>query len=203
MTPRPRPLLGRLITATVLATACTLAGTLAEYAGDGLARARRTGERLPVALWRLAGAARRRYGGLVVHLGVVMLALGVIGTRAYGQEERRALARGVSQAWGAYTIVYEGPTADRAGDAIVQRATFTLARRGRDVAALAPDLCVTAGTYNPKRLLHHLGYFEDVRNFLAAAAGTERDRCPVGDTIKTMELVEQIYTQCRQRGAPE
>jgi len=66
-----------------------------------------------------------------------------------------------------------------------------------------PDLCVTAGTYNPKRLLHHLGYFEDVRNFLAAAAGTERDRCPVGDTIKTMELVEQIYTQCRQRGAPE
>ncbi|GLB63768.1 putative lipase [Dietzia sp. NCCP-2495] len=43
MTPRPRPLLGRLITATVLATACTLAGTLAvttTAAADPLAAVR-------------------------------------------------------------------------------------------------------------------------------------------------------------------
>ncbi len=65
------------------------------------------------------------------------------------------------------------------------------------------DLCLGAGTYYPGRMIHHLGYFEDVRNFLAAAAGSEADRCPVGDTVKTMELVEEIYTQCRQRGAPE
>jgi myo-inositol 2-dehydrogenase/D-chiro-inositol 1-dehydrogenase len=65
------------------------------------------------------------------------------------------------------------------------------------------DVCVSAGTYNPKRLIHHLGYFDDVRNFLAAAAGDEEDRCPVGDTIQTMELVAEIYLRCLQRGAPE
>jgi len=65
------------------------------------------------------------------------------------------------------------------------------------------DVCLRAGTYYPGRLLGHFGYVEDVRNFLAAARGEEPDRCPVADTIKTMELVEEIYNQCRQRGGVE
>ena len=65
------------------------------------------------------------------------------------------------------------------------------------------DICLRAGTYFPSRLLEHFGYVDDVTNFLAAARREEADRCPVGDTIRTMELVEEIYRQCRERGAPE
>jgi myo-inositol 2-dehydrogenase / D-chiro-inositol 1-dehydrogenase len=65
------------------------------------------------------------------------------------------------------------------------------------------DLCLRAGTYFPSRLLDHFGYVSDVANFLAAARGEEADRCPVGDTIGTMELVDEIYRQCRERGGPE
>lgn len=62
------------------------------------------------------------------------------------------------------------------------------------------NVCIRAGTYYPNRLLDHLGYVEDVRNFLAAARGEELDRCPVADTITTMELLAEIYRQCRERG---
>lgn len=64
----------------------------------------------------------------------------------------------------------------------------------------AEDVSIRAGTYYPGRMLDHLGYVEDVRNFLAAARGDEPDRCPVADTINTMQLVEQIYRQCREKG---
>ena len=122
------------------AAGLAIVATLAEYMGDAIVRARRTGERLPAALWRLGGAAPRRYGGYLVHFGVVLLALGVVGTRVYAEDERRTLARGVPQAWGGYDLVYEGPTADRARDGIAQRATFSVARDGRYVATLAPEI---------------------------------------------------------------
>lgn len=65
------------------------------------------------------------------------------------------------------------------------------------------DVCLQAGTYNHDRLREHFGYIADVANFLAAVAGEETDRSPIADAVGTMELCEEIYRQCRERGAPE
>jgi len=65
------------------------------------------------------------------------------------------------------------------------------------------DICLTKGSFVVNRILEWWGYIEDVGNFLAAVRGEETDRCPIGDTVKTMELCEEIYRQCRERGAPE
>ena len=58
------------------------------------ARHRRTGESLPVALWRLAGRNRRRYGGYIIHLGVVLMALGIIGIEMFQTETQGTIAAG-------------------------------------------------------------------------------------------------------------
>lgn len=50
---------------------------------------------------------RRRYGGYVVHLGVVMIVLGVVGSSFYQQETQAALRSGESLHLGRYTLTYD------------------------------------------------------------------------------------------------
>lgn len=67
----------------------------------------------------------------------------------------------------------------------------------------AEDVLMRAGTWNPQRLIDWWGYFDDVANFLAAARGEADDICPVGDTVRTMELGEEIARLCYDGGASE
>ena len=54
--------------------------------GRGVRARMNHGETPAVALARLMARNRRRYGGYVVHLGVVMIALGVIGTSFFQRQ---------------------------------------------------------------------------------------------------------------------
>ncbi|HEY3111932.1 MAG TPA: cytochrome c-type biogenesis CcmF C-terminal domain-containing protein [Chloroflexota bacterium] len=90
------------------ATAFTLATVVLEYWRGVRARRHSTGEPYPVALYRLVGRARRRYGGYVVHLGVLLVALGVIGSSFYQVEQTATLAEGESVQVGRYTFTHSG-----------------------------------------------------------------------------------------------
>lgn len=65
------------------------------------------------------------------------------------------------------------------------------------------DICMRSGTWNPQRLIDWWGYFDDVASFLAAVRGDAEDICPIADTIRTMEIAEQIIELCHEGGAPE
>ena len=80
------------------------AAVLVEFWRAARGRSRATGERLPVAFGRLCRQNHRRYGGLVVHLGVVLVAIGVA-TSTVGKIEREAtLNRGESLDIGVYRL---------------------------------------------------------------------------------------------------
>ena len=81
--------------------------TLYEFWRAAYARHRTQKESLPLALWRLAGRNRRRYGGYIIHLGVVLMALGVIGIELFQKETQATLNRGESLSLGAYSITYD------------------------------------------------------------------------------------------------
>jgi cytochrome c-type biogenesis protein CcmF len=82
------------------AAACVLV----EIARATRGRARATGERLPLALGRLLRHNHRRYGGLIVHLGVVLVAIGVA-TESVGRYEHEAtLRRGETLDLGPYQL---------------------------------------------------------------------------------------------------
>ncbi len=51
-----------------------IAVTIYDYAKAVISRTRRTGENIPMAFWRLGGKNRRRYGGYIIHLGIVLMA---------------------------------------------------------------------------------------------------------------------------------
>jgi cytochrome c-type biogenesis protein CcmF len=82
--------------------------TLMEFARAMNARVRRWGENPFSALSALVVRNRRRYGGYVIHLGVLVMAMGIISTELYQQETQIRLDRGESLSIGDYTMVFRG-----------------------------------------------------------------------------------------------
>jgi cytochrome c-type biogenesis protein CcmF len=70
-------------------------------------KARDQRESWAVAAWKLFGRNRRRYGGYLIHLGVVVIGIGVIGSTIFQQETQRTLAEGQSLTLGRYTMIYD------------------------------------------------------------------------------------------------
>ncbi len=79
-----------------------------EYFRGIRARMRSTGEIAPVALVRLVSRARSRYGGYLVHLGVVLIGVGVICSSSFQLAREATLPPGGSMTIGRYTLTNEG-----------------------------------------------------------------------------------------------
>jgi len=65
------------------------------------------GTRATGSLVQLVARNRRRYGGYLVHASVVLFAIGVIGSSAYGTTKEQPLAVGQSMHVAGYTLTYE------------------------------------------------------------------------------------------------
>ncbi|HZU86829.1 MAG TPA: cytochrome c-type biogenesis CcmF C-terminal domain-containing protein, partial [Anaerolineaceae bacterium] len=82
--------------------------TIFEYGRGVWMRHKSSGESLPVALWRLGGLNRRRYGGMIIHLGIVLMSLGVIGIEMFQTETQGQVERNSSLELAGYTVTYRG-----------------------------------------------------------------------------------------------
>ena len=103
------------------------------------ARRRRTGEMPWVSLSRLLRRQPRRYGGYVVHVGILLIVIGIVGSFFYQVETTASLAPGESLSVGAYRLEYVGLTSvpARSHDKVI--ATVNVYRDGRLVGPLAPE----------------------------------------------------------------
>lgn len=113
--------------------------TLYEFWRGALARRRRHGESFPTALWKLTSRNRRRYGGYVIHLGVVLMTLGIIGIEIFQAETQGTLAQGEQLTINRYTMIYESLTQfDTQDGRNVTRAVVSVFRDGKHVGELYP-----------------------------------------------------------------
>jgi cytochrome c-type biogenesis protein CcmF len=113
--------------------------TLYEFWRGSLARHRRSGESLPLALWRLAGRNRRRYGGYIIHLGVVLMAIGIIGIEVFQSETQGTISQGEQISLGDYTITFDSLSAFDTDDGRnVARAVVGVSKNGQVVGELYP-----------------------------------------------------------------
>jgi len=113
--------------------------TLWEYSRGVVARRRAQKESWPMALWRLTGRNRRRYGGYLIHLGVVCMALGILGTNLFQQETQGTVAIGESMELGGFEVTYNGLGNRRgADDLTIIEADLTLSRGGNVSSTLMP-----------------------------------------------------------------
>lgn len=131
---QPVPLIGFAIIGLAGAT------TLAEYIRDVAARSRRSRENPLQSLLVLLGRNRRKYGGYLVHSGVLLMALGIVGTRMYPFETEIVLSRGESADVRDYTLVYEDFSQELAGDHSSTWATLSVYRGEDYLTTLRPRL---------------------------------------------------------------
>lgn len=83
-----------------------LTSILVEFGRGWFARKRMTGESYPVAFWGLVNKNHRRYGGYLVHLAVVILAAGVIGSSVYKTDTQISMRPGEAVQVQGYTLKY-------------------------------------------------------------------------------------------------
>ena len=113
-------------------------GSIALEFGRGT-RARRalSGGSWPGAFAALVSRNRRRYGGYVVHVAIVLLAIGIAGSSAYDTVREGKLARGDTLAVGDYRLTYRGLEEREAANATEVRALLDVRRGGDDLGTVA------------------------------------------------------------------
>jgi cytochrome c-type biogenesis protein CcmF len=91
------------------ATLAFVAGVIAmEFYRGMRARIRGHGDNIAVALPRLVWRYKPRYGGYLVHLGVVILAVGIAGSQFFSTNVEGTLAQGDSLSIRGYKLTYQG-----------------------------------------------------------------------------------------------
>jgi cytochrome c-type biogenesis protein CcmF len=113
--------------------------TLYEFWRGAMARRRIRQENPFLALWRLAGRNRRRYGGYIIHLGVVLMALGIIGIEIFQTQTQGTIAQGESLTLGNYIVRYDSlANFDYKDGRNVARAVVSVFKDGELVGELYP-----------------------------------------------------------------
>jgi cytochrome c-type biogenesis protein CcmF len=84
----------------------------------------------------LVARNRRRYGGYVVHAAVVLLAIGVAGSSAYGATKIRHLRPGDTMGIRGYKLTYLGSVQRRAANHLEIRARIAVTENGKRVGTI-------------------------------------------------------------------
>lgn len=103
------------------------------------ARTAVTGESWLQGLSRLALWDRRRYGGLVVHIGVAMITIGIIGSGIFLQSKTVVLAPQDRFQIGGYTVAYSGIENVDGPNWTAREARLNVAYGSSNVAELTPQ----------------------------------------------------------------
>jgi cytochrome c-type biogenesis protein CcmF len=99
----------------------------------GVRARHRHGENYLVALPRLVWRHRPRYGGYIVHVGIILLALGVIGSQMFSTHEEATLAPGESMDIRGYELTFNGLTETADSNSARVTATLDVSRGGEHV----------------------------------------------------------------------
>jgi len=122
--------------------AFTATAIIGEFIRGGRVYRRRDNVGPLSALNRTIGRNRRRYGGYIVHLGVLLIVIGFAGN-AFKIERRADMSPGDKLDVAAYTLTYEGMRTAGTSEKDIFEATIAVSRGGDDL-----------GTMRPQRNLH-------------------------------------------------
>lgn len=111
---------------------------VAEYHRGAIARMKSHGENYALALWRLLQRNKRRYGGYIVHFGMVVLFIGFTG-RAFHTEKEQHLKPGEAMQVRNYKLVYTNFSTMSDPNKIVWQAEMNVFKDGKRVDTIYPN----------------------------------------------------------------
>jgi cytochrome c-type biogenesis protein CcmF len=125
-----------------------LATIVAEFAQGIRARRVGIGESIPGAFYALLRRNGRRYGGYLIHLGIVAIALAAIGSNVYQQERQVTLAPGQTAQVGRYSVQFAERVEYTAGDRRVEEARLAIRDGDRMLGTMTPNRAYYRGFEN-------------------------------------------------------
>jgi cytochrome c-type biogenesis protein CcmF len=148
------------------------------------------GRRATGSVFRLVARNRRRYGGYLVHVAILLFAIGVAGSSAYQTVRQQTLAPGQSMRVAGYTLTYQRLDTVRGANYTGFRAVLDVARGGSHVATVAPgeNLYPIEGPANEASLYHDPRTLGDVFTTAQIAKGNVIDL-----KVLTKPLVNLIW----------
>ena len=151
------------------------------------ARRRLAGEGIFTALAGLARRNQRRYGGLVIHLGIVLIALGIAGSMSYSLERQATLGQGETLAVGSYKIRFEGLRASEQPTHYRVEGAFQVSNDGRAIGLLSPALKFFPNQQSPVgRAVHRSTLAEDLYLILSGFSELEKNRATLKVLVRPL-----------------
>ncbi|NLP09886.1 heme lyase CcmF/NrfE family subunit [bacterium] len=117
----------------------SLTTTVVEFIRGARVRARTDQLSFTRALLSLALHNKRRYGGYIVHLGVLLLFLGITGSSAFSLDKTATLNKGDVIELADYRLTYQGLHTIEKPDREIHRALFSVSKDGRPLGAIHSD----------------------------------------------------------------
>lgn len=103
------------------------------------ARRKATSENWAIAAIRLMVKNQRRYGGYLVHIGVAILAVGVISSHAYSDEVLKTVNTGDSITIGDYKLTFNRLSERAEGSNEIVHADMTVTYQGEKIGKIMPE----------------------------------------------------------------
>lgn len=129
------PIIGIAVCAFATAT------IVQEYARGVMARRTHNNEAIPVAMGQLIRRNGRRYGGYIVHLGIVLIGVAVVGNEFFQQTTNVTLSRGESATLAGYELMYTGLESNRVSNRmeIGARVMIFDEKSGKQIGSVMPQ----------------------------------------------------------------
>jgi len=125
-------------------------GTVAlEFFRGACAQGRVLGRNPILALPNLVWGKKPRYGGYLVHLGITVLAIGVVGSQGFQTQKEVTLSPGQETTIGSYRLVYTGLTSSQEGQKDVMSAAVTAYAGDQLIGKMTPSKEFYKGFDNP------------------------------------------------------
>jgi cytochrome c-type biogenesis protein CcmF len=119
-------------------SAAVLTAILSEFFRGAAVISRQTGRNLFAALWLLTRRNTRRYGGYLVHIGVVIVVIGLAGA-AFNRNAEKEMAFHDQLNIGPYTLVQVGSSQDANPDFDSDYAVLDVYKGGKKVFQMTPE----------------------------------------------------------------
>ena len=116
--------------------------TVYEYWRGAYARQRSQGENVFTAFWNLTGRNRRRYGGYIVHISMMLMAIGILGIEIFQVETQGTLKQGETISLANYELTYReiAQWDDLPSGVNYRRAVLDVYENGEYLGQLAPRI---------------------------------------------------------------
>ncbi len=123
---------------TIMLSVLIALTVISEFVRGGRVISRHTGENLLASMVQLTHRNTRRYGGYIVHFGVIVIMIGFAGA-AFNQDKEQEMGYGDKMTIGSYTLVCQSFTQEDKPNYGSEWAIINVFRGGKQIGTLYPE----------------------------------------------------------------